>query len=291
MKLGFWTRGMPPEWSAVEFARQAAKYGYHGVDLRCTELVDGAPVDGGQVTLETSDAEVAALVDAFAEAGVGISSLLCYNKGGHGGTLTDWDAFAEDVAAHAVFAARLGTSMIRVTVGKPAPGVSWDQHLQTLWPAVRRGLDAAPGMRAVFENHVGTGSAAQLLELSEKFGDERIGVELSPDHCIVMQEDLLGLVERYARHVHQICFADRKPVQEGLGAFDGHYYTVRYEVAVPGEGLVPAERLFTLLNEKGFDGYVSLKWEKSATFGQRMPWGDVMLPRFAAYMRSLEVID
>ena len=36
---------------------------------------------------------------------VEISSLLCYNKGGHGGAITDWDAFAEDVGAHAVFAA------------------------------------------------------------------------------------------------------------------------------------------------------------------------------------------
>jgi sugar phosphate isomerase/epimerase len=282
---------MPPEWPALEFPRQARAYGYHGVDLRCTALVNGVPADGGQLTLQTPEAEVAALVDAFAQAGVEIASLLCYNKGGHGGTLTDWDAFAEDVAAHARFAARLGTKVIRVTVGKTAPGVTWEQHLRALWPAVQRGLDAAPGVGAVFENHVGSGSATQLLRLSEEFGDERLGVELSPDHCIVMQEDVLGLVARYARHVHQVCFADRKPVEEGLGAFDGHYYTVRYEDAVPGEGLVPAERMFSLLKEKGFKGYVSLKWEKSANYGHHLPWGDVMLPRFASYMRALGVID
>lgn len=256
MKLGFWTRGMPPEWTAAEYPAKAAAHGYQGVDLRCTALVNGAPADAGQLTLQTPEAEIAEIVDAFAAAGVEISSLLCYNKGGHRGAVTDWGAFAEDVAAHAVLAKRLGTPRIRVTVGKTAPDVSWDQHLERLWPAVQRGLDAAPGMGAVFENHVGSGSAAQLLALSEKFGDERIGVELSPDHSIVMQEDVLELVERYARHVHQVCFADRKPVEEGLGAFDGRYYTVRYEDAIPGEGLVPAGRMFKLLKDKGFDGYV-----------------------------------
>ena len=290
MKLGFWTRGMP-DWKTTEIPSHAAANGYHGVDLRCTALVNGVPADGGQVTLQTSESEIADIVKAFKAANVEISSLLCYNKGGHGGAITDWDAFAEDVGAHAVFAAKLGTRRIRVTVGKTAPGVSWDDHLAALWPAVQRGLDASPGMGAVFENHVGSGSAAQLLALADSFGDERIGVELSPDHSIVMQEDLIGLVERYAPHVHQVCFADRKPVEEGLGAFDGRYYTVRYEDAIPGEGLVPAKRLFTLLAERGFDGYVSLKWEKSANYGQHLPWGDVMLPRFAKYMRSLGVID
>jgi sugar phosphate isomerase/epimerase len=281
---------MPPEWTAADFPAQAKAHGYHGVDLRCTSLVNGVPSDFGQITLETPPAEIAKIVDAFARAGVEIASLLCYNKGGHGGFITDWNAFAEDVGAHAVFAKKLGTRSIRVTVGKTAPGVSWDQHLDALWPAVQRGLDKAKGIGAVFENHVGSASATQLLHLSEKFGDERLGVELSPDHSIVMQEDNLELIERYGKHIHQICYADRKPVQQDLGKFDGRYYTVQYEDAVPGEGLVP-RKMFALLKQKGFKGYVSLKWEKAAKYGLHLPWGDAILPGFAKYMRSLGVID
>ena len=139
MKLGFWTRGMPPEWQATDFPAKAKQYGYHGVDLRCTSLVDGVPSDFGQITLQTPQAEITGVVDAFGKAGVEISSLLCYNKGGHGGFISDWNAFADDVGQHAVFAKKLGTRSIRVTVGKTAPGVSWDEHLEKLWPAVQRG--------------------------------------------------------------------------------------------------------------------------------------------------------
>jgi hypothetical protein len=38
-----------------------------------------------------------------------------------------------------------------------------------------------------------------------------------------MQEDNIDLIERYAKHIHQVCYADRKPVQQDLGKFDGRY--------------------------------------------------------------------
>ena len=114
-------------------------------------------------------------------------------------------------------------------------------------------------MNAVVENHPGRASAAQLLATAEKMQDQRIGVEFSPDHVVVMQENVLDLVERYAPHIHHICFADRKVVQEDLASFDGRYYYVRYESCAIGDGIVPGREMLAKLAHLGFDDYVSLE--------------------------------
>jgi len=288
MKIGFWTLGMPP-WSNDEVARRAAALGYDGVDLRCTRPENGKPADNGNLCIESTEAEVEATKKAFADADVEISSLLGYNRGGHGGQNTDWDALEAELVGYTKFATRVGAPRVRITVGRPDGDTPWETYLENLWKAVQNALVEAPGVGAVFENHVGSGSATQLLEMSEKIGDPRIGVHFSPDHCLVMQEDSLNLIDRYAPWIHQVCIADRKVVQEDLGKFDGRYYYVRYETCWNGDGIVPAAKIFDKLAQKGYDGYISLKWEKSARFGLELPEGDLALAHFIGWVKSLGV--
>jgi sugar phosphate isomerase/epimerase len=134
----------------------------------------------------------------------------------------------------------------------------------------------------------------------ERAGDSRLGVAFSPDHCIVMQENPVELADAHSDAIQHISMADRKVVQSELGAFDGRFYYVRYECCIVGEGAVPAEKLFDTLAKRGFNGYVSLKWEKSDVgtgphlptgYGWHLPWGDAVLPSYAKLMRSLGVRD
>src|SRR5712691_4080654 len=118
MKLSFWTLGMPP-WSNAETAKHAAELGLDGVDLRVTRAENGKPADRGNLCLESSEADIEATKKAFASAGVEISSLLLYNRGGFGGPKTDWDAMEKDIVNHVRFAQRVGTNKIRVGLGRP----------------------------------------------------------------------------------------------------------------------------------------------------------------------------
>jgi sugar phosphate isomerase/epimerase len=184
-------------------------------------------------------------------------------------------------------ARKVGAPRIRfqITSGPPA-GMSWDDYLVETWRAVGRALDMVPGINAVVENHPDRANAAQLLATAEKVADPRIGVELSPDHVLVMQEPLLELIERYAPQIHHICMADRKVVQDDLARFDGRYYYVRYESCWIGDGIVPIEKMLAILSRHGFDDYVSLKWEKSSRFGHHLPSSESALKHFAQYMRQ-----
>src|SRR5688572_29136720 len=121
MKLSFWTMGMP-DWTNAEIAQRAKELGYDGVDLRCTEAMDGKPTNSGNLTLETSNGELADIKESFAEAGIAIASMLGYNWGGRpGASKAEWDVVEAQAVAYARVAEKLGTATIRVMYTRPNP--------------------------------------------------------------------------------------------------------------------------------------------------------------------------
>jgi sugar phosphate isomerase/epimerase len=286
MKLAFWMLGMP-DWPNEEIARRAAAHGYQGAALRCAQRDWSRPASGPfNIAIGSSAETIDRTRQAFAASGIEMSTLLCYNTSPCSGGKPAWEHFEQEIALHAELAARLGAPSIRFQVEGPPAGVPWPDYLIDVWRAVGRVLDTVPGMTAVAENHVARASAGQLLATAETVGDPRIGVEYSPDHSLVMQEDLLGLVDRYAPYIHGVCWADRKVVGHELGRFDGRYYHVRYESCPVGEGAIPAAEILGRLAGQGYAGYVSLKWEKSPSFGHHLPDGETALEHFPRYMRQ-----
>ena len=288
MKLAFWTL-YDVDWSNEEIARRAAALGYQGVDLRVTAPGRQTGI-GENLSLDSSDADVEQTRQAFARTGVEISSLNCYNSSPAAGDAAAYDAFEDEIRRHAELARRVGTRRIRFQISAgPPPGAEWEDYLVDIWRSVGRVLDETPGINAVVENHPDRANAGQLLATAEKMQDQRIGIEFSPDHVVVMQENVLELVERYGPWIHHVCWADRKLVQEDLARFDGRYYYIRYESCWIGDGAIPARDLLAALERVGFDDYVSLKWEKSSRFGHHLASSESALEHFATYMRGLGV--
>jgi sugar phosphate isomerase/epimerase len=288
VKLGFWTL-YDVDWTNDEIARKAAALGYDGVDLRVT-APGRNPGIGENLTLQSSPEDIERTRQAFAAVNVEISSLNCYNSSP---TTTDAPAlarFENEIRQHAELAQKLGTPRVRFQLtAVPVSGITWENYLDSIWQAVGRVLDAVPGINAVVENHPDRANAEQLLATAERMKDTRIGVEFSPDHVVVMQENLFDLIDRYAPHIHQICYADRKLVPEDLAKFDGRYYSIRYESCWIGDGAIPGREMLSRLARNGFADYVSLKWEKSARFGHHLPSSESALEHFPRYMQELGI--
>jgi sugar phosphate isomerase/epimerase len=298
MKLGFLQGGMPP-WTSAEVTNKASELGFDGVGIGSRQL--------GQSGAKSSDDELSEIRLQYEKAGIEIHNLGAHYRAPYPGIGSDefnWDELEAELVPIAQLASKLGSPSISVTVQRPVQGKKWDwtEYLDNLGRASLRAVQEVPGVRAVFQNHVTSASARQLLEMVERVGDERLGVAFSPDHCIVMQEDPVELADRHAAAIQHVCMADRKVTAEDLGKFDGRYYYVRYECCVVGEGVVPTERMIDTLIKRGFDGYVSLKWEKSDAvstapdrahlpngYGWHLPPGEEVLPPFAELMRSLGV--
>lgn len=267
MKLGFWGVGLPV-WEATDLALLASRLGYHGVDLQVGARDTGRPASGrATIELEAPDVVVAATRQAFADTGVQIASLLCYNASPVSGAGRAWQEFEREMARHAGLASRLGVPAIRFMLNGPPDLMRWEVYLELALACLGRALDQVPGVTARIQNHAGRAGMEQILAAVEAVDDPRIGIELSPDHMLVMQEDAVELVGRAAHRIHKVCLADRVPVAHDLGRFDGRHYQVRYRSAWLGEGAVPVAAILEALADIGYDGYCSLKWEPGSATG------------------------
>jgi sugar phosphate isomerase/epimerase len=285
MKLGFWEFEFHGDTNA-ELAEKAARLGYDGVDLRVARR-DGRPSTlPSQLAVDSPDEDVAATRRAFETAGVEISSLLCYNTSPTTTDRAKWTAYEQELILHANLARRLGAKRIRPVVAAPENAETWNEYIDTAWRSIGRVLDQAPGVTAVLQNHNGRSGADQLFQAADRNRDERIGIEFSPDHVMVMQEDVFGLMRRNARHIRKVCLADRRVVQEGLARLEGGYYHVRFQSCPIGEGIVPFREIVFELVRQGFDGYVSLKGERSREAGTGPETIDATLAHFPGYMRQ-----
>ena len=179
MKLGFWTL-YDVEWTNAEIAQRAATLGYRGVDLRVA-APGVQPGVGVNLSLDSTDEEIASTRQAFVRANVEISSLNCYNRSPSLGDAAAYAAFEKEIVAHAELAHKVGTPRIRFQITKgPPTHVSWDDYLVDIWRAVGRALDAVPGLNAVVENHPDRADAGQLLTTAEKTRDQRIDARSLP---------------------------------------------------------------------------------------------------------------
>ena len=264
MKTSFWTLGTPG-WSNEEIVAIAAKLGYDGVDLRCAA--------DGNVSLDSDAGELAQLTQLFEGAGLGIASLLCYNgRGNEDGV--DWRAVESDLMAHIDLARGLGVTALRVQAGRPARHTKWDVYLAELATVLRSLLKAGEGIELLVQNHPGSVTAQHCERLAELVSHERFGIGFSPDHCVDMDEDPIEAAAALAPFIRQVYLADRVRLPDG-----------RLRPCLPGDGIAATREVLQALTARGFDGWVSFKWEKP-TYPD-LPDAREALPRFMGFMSSL----
>ncbi|MDO8213170.1 sugar phosphate isomerase/epimerase [Conexibacter sp. CPCC 206217] len=287
MKLCFWMLG-EPEWTIEQIAGHAKEWGYDGVDLRAARGDDAGRI--ADLSLVSTDEQLERIRTAFERAGVEVSSLLCSPLDPELPDSGSWTLFEDEIARHAELARKVGAPRLMISPEQAfPPAASYDEYLDRVWQSVARGLDGIPEVTSVvIQNHIGRANAGETLASVERAGDPRFGVEFSCDHVLVMQEDMFALIDRYAQHIHKICFADRQVVRDKeFGRFDGRYFHVRFELAKYGTGIVQAQRMFTELAARGFSGWVGYKCEPASLPGQRMSASADLMAGFPDFVRGL----
>jgi sugar phosphate isomerase/epimerase len=244
----------------------AVQYGFDGIEIR---LVDG------EVVTPDIDAGVRRRVaGALEREGVPVaaldSSLLAV------GTV-DPDAFDRDIDAFIGLAEQWGSPVVRV-FGGPVPDAG-PARREVITAAARR-LDRAASLgeqrrvRVAVETHDSFSSAAAVAELLAQTRHPWVGavydshhphrVGESPEQVLRLLGDRLALV--------QVKDARWEAEQ-------------RRWVLVPlGEGEVPVARLLEQLPGHGYDGWVSLEWEKR--WWPELAEPEAALPAQLATLRS-----
>ncbi len=171
--------------------------------------------------------------------------------------------------------ARLGGGFCRVLSGQRRPEVPRAQGIAWVVECIRALLDYAAERNVVLaiENHYKDNywkypEFAQkqdvFLEIVKRLPSPRFGVQFDPSNAIVAGEDPLDLLEKVKHRVVTMHASDRhlKPghTREELHAIeDSVGYAAILAHGVIGKGMNNYPRIFAMLREAGFDGWVSIE--------------------------------
>jgi len=171
--------------------------------------------------------------------------------------------------------ARLGGRYCRVLSGQRRPGLARQAGIGHVVEAIEELLPYAEsqGVVLALENHYKDGywqypEFAQksdiFLEIVDRIRSPWFGVQFDPSNAVVAGEDPIRLLEQVKHRVVTMHASDRflKPgytlddlakVEEGPG------YASILVHGVTGRGLNDYPRIFSLLREAGFDGWISIE--------------------------------
>lgn len=171
--------------------------------------------------------------------------------------------------------ARLGGRFCRVLSGQRRPGISRDQGIRWVVDCLRDLLDYAATKNVVLsmENHYKDNywtypEFAQesdiFLEIVNQVDSPWFGVQYDPSNTLLAGEDPLALLEKVKRRVVTMHASDRylRPghtVEELRQSAPATGYASFLSHGVVGQGLNDYPRIFRILREAGFDGWVSIE--------------------------------
>lgn len=252
-------------------------------EMRVTEWIDLAAdldVDGLEFywgfTPYEQPAELARLRDYAADQGLEIP-MMCFSPDF---TKLDPDARAAEVERqkHAVDAANvLGAKYCRVLTGQRRPEIEFERALDWVVDCIRESVRYAAerDVTLILENHYKDAywnypefaqHKAAFLAVLERLGDEPcFGVNYDPSNALIAGEDPIEMLEAVKHRVVTMHASDRYlegGTMEDLRRIEAKPetgYAGILKHGVVGEGLNDYDRIFSILANVGFTGWVSIE--------------------------------
>ncbi len=236
-------------------AALAKQYGFDGVDLRVGEPGNGEIAPG--ISVSGADDVIAKL------SGNVLSSLLCYNKTIHDGH----EQMVSSLLACVNLAQTLNCGLIRIFTGKLSDATQVKELISILREALAKDNSS---IRFGLQIHKNNGvSVVQAAQICDEISDVRIGIILSPDQSLLAGEKCEHLLPKIATRVFQVYVAD---------------IDINGEFTLIGDGIIDFSRIVGILCQHGFDGKITLKWEKC--WYPQMPDYTVAFPSFIDYYNN-----
>ncbi len=267
------------------------------LDLADTLDVDGYEFYWGFTPWQTPD-ELDRLRERVEAIGRSIP-MMCYSpdftKPSRAERIAEIDQQIEAVQA----TARLGGSYCRVLSGQRRPDVSEEQGLRWVATCIEEVLPAARAcnITLILENHYKDGywqypEFAQkkdvFLALLNHIGeDPNFGVNYDPSNAIVAGDDPIALLQEIQHRVVTMHASDRfleGGTLEDLRQLESHPqagYANILQHGIIGQGMNDYDRIFSILKEAGFNGWISIE------DGQDPAVGMEHLEASASYLRKM----
>ena len=294
MKLGLVTDSLADR-SLAEAAAVCRGLGLEQVELGCGNWSPAPHVDLKRLTADAGARH--RLLDTLGENGLTISALNC-----SGNPLFPGEKGAGDRAvAEGTFllAEQLGVETVVMMSGLPGgcPEDRTPTWIVTSWPPETEEIlhyqwkAAVPVWKALAARARDHGVKRIALEfhgwqlvynvetlrrLRSEVGDDILGVNLDPSHLFWMGADPVEVARALADCIYHVHIKDISRTLE-----NGRIY------CPIGQGILPVESTVRWLEGRGYQGFYSLEWEKSALEGQGVGFEE-QLDSFVSFMRGVE---
>jgi len=266
MKLAFSTLGCP-DWDLEEILRRAVEYGYRGVELRgyldALYLPEAEPFREGSLRRTK---------EMFARSGVEVA---CVSSSAKLAVEEERKEALREVRDYIRLAKELGSPLVRVFGGRLEEEGRRVGSAEALVENLRdAGREAeGSGIILVLETHDDFVESRKVAEVLSKVDHPNVGVLWDLHHPYRFlgepPEVTLGNLGPFLRHVH---------VKDSEAEDGGWRYTLL------GEGDVPVLEMLRLLRRAGYEGYLSLEWEKR--WHPELVGPEVALPQYASKLRE-----
>jgi sugar phosphate isomerase/epimerase len=263
MRILFHTMATP-ELDLIEAAELSAQLGFDGIELICQS---GYPCG---IDPEASLDEARALGSTLRRLGAPVVVLSPYEK-----RIADENEVKRQEAvnrlSHAIaLAAALGATKFRILAGEEVPDDAWPAALDRLTTSLHHLAAGAQkdGVTLLIENHMDTlaVSAKRTRAICEAVARDNVRILFDPANLATLQAE--GFLESFALqhpfigHVH----VKDAVMQAGLR-----------RAVVPCEGQDPWPELFAALRASGYDGDLSIEYERR--WQHHLPPAEEALPR------------
>jgi sugar phosphate isomerase/epimerase len=263
LRFAFSTLGCP-DWPVERVVGEAKRLGYDGVEIRGIRRV----LDLSEAP-ELKPSAIEGTRRLFSDAGIPIvqvdtSASFCWTD------QVKLEAAYDETARHIEIACQLGAPLVRVFGGDIPKGDTREKWAGVLTERLKRvaGLAEKGGVTVAVETHDAWARYADTAAVVSAVGSPRVRVLWDVGNGWLLGdrfEDEAPLRDGRIAHVH---IKDH--------AADGRLVPL-------GAGVIPLPRVLQQLQSIGFDGYVSLEWEKM--WHPELAEPETALPAAIEYLR------
>ena len=268
VKLAYSTLGCPG-WAIEQVVDAAVRSGYAGVELRLLDgevidpIADRQKLDRAVHMLRERDVEVCAL-----DTSCRFNLSDAQQRERQIADLLSWIPVAQE----------LNVPILRVFGGAAPARASDDDGTRWVADALREAAPAAEraGVTVALETHDAFSSARRVAAVLDAVGSANVGAIWDSHHSYRVGEtpdEVLRLLGDRIVHVHV-----KDARRTGPGYMD-------WQLVLLGEGEVPVRQQLDALSRHGYDGWVSVEWEKK--WHPELPEPEVALPQHMAVLKEM----
>jgi len=270
LKLAFSTLGCP-DWALDTIIQNAVAYGYDGIEIR------GVLQELDVTTRPEFTTQVRETLKKINGAGIEIA---CFSSSILMATLDQKKEieYLEELKRYAELCEIFGTPFIRIFGGKIG-ALAWDQAIDNAKMTLQKMIASIKdfNVKIIVETHDDWMSGDHFKALMEDLNSDKVGILWDVNHPFMFigesPEETWEEAGKWIGHTH---WKDSKIAIDTVMGF---------EPCLMGEGDLPHQQIYDVLKKGGYDGYLSLEWEKR--WHPELPDPEIAFPQYVEYMKKL----